>query len=88
MLAILFASTSCKKCMTCSPICYKCVQGTYIDTLCGGGITTAKILQQQVAQMEQYGYTCTQYNPGQSYQYCDGNQSLTTYLQNSGLLCQ
>jgi hypothetical protein len=81
--------TSCKKCTSCSQMCYRCVLGNYADTICAGGIVTAQLFQQQLqVQEQQLGYTCTQIQSSHIYQYCDPNQSMTTYLENSGLSCK
>lgn len=91
LLMLLLTGTSCRKCQTCSRMCYKCYYAnnpTYPDTICGGGSITGQILNAQIQAMQQQGYICTQFNSGAQYQYCDGNSNLTTYIQNTGLLCQ
>ena len=88
---IVFMLYSCKKCVTCSNVCYRCDyrgMGVNVDTLCSeqsGAISGFNVVIQD---MQTAGYKCTKLNPAQTYQYCDYNQNFVNALENSGFACQ
>ena len=90
LIALSITLFSCKKCMTCSTVCYKCIDpAPYDSTLIysdriGSLDSTNSVINYLVAR----GYNCTKISPDQTYQYCDDNQAFMTAVQNVGYVCQ
>jgi hypothetical protein len=91
VIVIAFTTCACKKCMTCSTLCYACdhhSQGVNIDTICSDGIRSVSIINQVIEHYQNDGYICTKMKPSQTFEYCDNNKQLVNYLQTTGLICQ
>ena len=82
---------SCKKCLTCSDVCYRCErQGAIIivDTFCSSSWHPETNLDFVIQSERGDGFVCTKLIPAQTSEYCGNDKGFVNALQNSGLICK
>lgn len=89
-----FASYSCKKCITCSSICYNCIypvayQGKTSGILCSDEVGSLDSFNAVLYTLvHSRGDSCYRISPEKSYKYCESNKDFINAVGNVGFNCK